>query len=52
VESEFLLRKNGRFNLPKNFWGPIFMGVPPLMTNTGKTSIGEDLAKIRPAIAE
>jgi len=28
------------------------MGVPPLTHNTAKTSLGEDLVKIRPAVAE
>jgi len=28
------------------------MGVPPLMNNTGKTFVGEDLVQIRPAVAE
>jgi len=28
------------------------MGVPPLKNNTAKTSVGEDLVKIRPAVAE
>jgi len=30
----------------------IFMGVPPLMSNTAKTCFGEDLVKIRKAVAE
>ena len=35
---------------PKNFRGPIFMGVPPLTNNTTKTPDGEDLVKICAAI--
>jgi len=36
----------------QKFGGPIFMGVRPLMNNTTKTSVGEDLVKICPAVAE
>jgi len=28
------------------------MGIPPLTNNTAKASFGEDLVKIRPAVAE
>ena len=32
--------------------GAIFMGVPPLTNNAARTSGGEDLVKMRPAVAE
>jgi len=38
---------------PKNFGRSIFLVVPVTpLTNTEKTSFGEDLVKIRPAVAE
>ena len=36
---------------PHNFWEADFHGVPPLTNNTAKTSFGEDLVQIRPAVA-
>ena len=51
VECEFLLHK-WTFSAPQIFGGPVLYGVPPLTSNTAKTSVGEDLVKIRPAVAE
>ena len=40
------------FEPPKFFGEPNFMGAPPLLNNTTKTSFGEDFVKIRPAVAK
>ena len=37
---------------PQNLERDGFMGVPALTHNTRKTSVGEYVAKIRPAVAE
>ena len=42
--------QNGRFEPPK-FWGTDFRGVPPITNDTAKTYFGDDLMKIRPAVA-
>jgi len=46
AESKFSLEA------PIFFWETEFHGVPPLTNNTTQTFFGEDLVKIRPAIAE
>jgi len=52
VESQFSLQKWTFFS-PHFFWGGgDFHGVPSSTNNTAKTSVGEDVVKIRPAIAE
>jgi len=44
---------NRRGSAPVFFWGGgIFMGVLPLTNDTGKTSVGKDLVKIRSAVAD
>jgi len=50
LKSEFSLQKWTLWGLV--VWETNFHGVPSLTNNTGKTSVGEDLVKIRPAIAE
>jgi len=54
VESEFSLQKIDILRPPIFFFGggTDFHGVPPLTNNTRKTSAGEGLVKIRPAIAQ
>jgi len=45
---------NRRGSAPVFFFGGggIFMGVLPLTNDTGKTSVGKDLVKIRSAVAD
>ena len=45
-------QKNGLFEPPIFLWGNFLGGVSPLKNNIGKTSVGENLVKIRPAVAE
>ena len=49
-----IFAQNGRLKRKTFFFGggTDFHAVPPLTNNTAKTAVGEDLVKIRPAVAE